>query len=106
MFAFLKNNQNYKVINVNDLAGTHNKDLIDIRELGEYQRGHVPGAKNVPMQLLLGNPEAYLQKDKNYKIICQSGGRSSRACAMLSDMGYDVTNVAGGTGYYVGQLKR
>lgn len=105
MFSFLKTNQ-YKTINVNDLAGKKNEDLIDIREPMEYQSGHVPGAKNIPMQRLLSNPEKYLDKGKNYKIVCQSGGRSSRACGALADMGYDVTNVAGGTGYFVGTLER
>ena len=105
MFAFLKTNQ-YKTINVNDLAGKKNENLIDVREPIEFHNGHVPGAKNIPMQRLLSNPQQYLDKDKNYKIVCQSGGRSARACGMLSEMGYDVTNVAGGTGYFVGTLER
>lgn len=105
MFAFFKEKQ-YDTINVNDLAGKKNRDLIDIREPGEYRRGHVPGAKNIPMNVLLSDPEKFLSKDKNYKIVCQSGGRSSRACNMLSDMGFDVTNVAGGTGFFAGKLER
>jgi rhodanese-related sulfurtransferase len=104
MFSFLK--KDYKVINVNDLAGGDTKNLIDIREPAEYKSGHVPGAKNIPMQQLLNQPEKYLSKDTNYKIVCQSGGRSSRACDALSKAGYDVTNVAGGTGYFVGPLER
>ena len=60
-------------------------------------------AKNIPMQTLLGNPDKYLKKDKEYYLVCQSGGRSSMACNSLRQKGFNVINVAGGVGSYLGK---
>lgn len=96
-----------KVVNVNDLDSVLNKiNLIDIRETYEYQGGSIKFAKNIPMNSLLTNPEKYLTKDKEYHIICQSGGRSSRVCNALRKAGYDVINVSGGVGSYVGSMRK
>ena len=55
------------------------------------------------MQTLLSNPDKYLKKDKEYYILCQSGGRSLRVCSELSKEGFNVTNIAGGVGSYLGK---
>lgn len=55
---------------------------------------------------LLNDPEKYLNKDKEYHIVCQSGGRSSTACNKLRGLGFDVVNVAGGVGSYVGSKRK
>ena len=69
--------------------------LIDVREVDEYNAGHVSGAQNLPLSTL---PENYGKLDKQipYHIICQKGGRSARACEFLEAKGYQVTNVEGG----------
>ena len=106
MFS-LFNKSKFKAINVNDLKPLLGKiELIDIREKYEYASGHLPSAKNISMGELLSNPENYLNKDKEYHVICQSGGRSSKACTELTSMGYKVINVSGGTGSYIGGLER
>lgn len=102
MFGFL-NRGNGKVINVNDIDGLiGNVDIIDIREKYEFAGGSLKSAKNIPMGELLNAPEKYLNKNKEYYIMCQSGGRSARACNSLSSQGYNVINVTGGIGSYVG----
>lgn len=94
-------------IHVNDIDGLIGSiELIDIREPYEYQSGSIKTAKNIPMGTLLNNPEKYLIKNKTYHIICQSGGRSRNACSTLVKMGYDVVNVAGGVGSYVGSKRK
>ncbi|MDR0298199.1 MAG: rhodanese-like domain-containing protein [Streptococcaceae bacterium] len=75
--------------------------LLDIREAFEYQSGHVPVAKNLPMSELESRlseiqPGSYL--------ICQSGARSERACNYLAAQGIEVTNVLGGTSAWAGEL--
>ncbi|MFZ7133520.1 MAG: rhodanese-like domain-containing protein [Eubacteriales bacterium] len=104
MFAFLKNNQ-FTSINVNSLE-KGKTTLIDIREPNEYTRGSVPGAKNIPMLQLLSTPKKHLNESKQYHIICQTGGRSLRACKVLSSLGYNVVNVSGGTNAYKRILKK
>jgi Rhodanese-related sulfurtransferase len=96
-----------KSIEVNDIDNLLGKvELIDIREPYEYQSGHLPTAKNIPMDTILSTPEKYLDKVKEYHIICQSGGRSSRACSVLKNKGFNIVNVSGGTGRYRGRLQR
>lgn len=106
MFDFLKKNNN-KVIHVNDMDDLIGKvELIDIREPYEYKSGSIKTAKNIPMENLLYAPDKYLIKNKTYYIMCQSGGRSGNTCRALTKQGFDVINVAGGMGSYVGTKRK
>lgn len=106
MFDFLKKN-NSNVIHVNNMDDLIGKvELIDIREPYEYKSGSLRTAKNIPMGNLLNAPEKYLIKDKTYYIMCQSGSRSGRTTRALAKQGFDVINVAGGFGSYVGSKRK
>ena len=106
MFGLFKK-ESGKVINVNDIDELIGKvDLIDIREDYEYKGGSIKSAKNIPMGELLNNPDKYLNKSKEYYIMCQSGGRSSRTCNALTSQGFKVVNVSGGMGSYVGTKRK
>ncbi len=106
MFSFLKKDDG-KVINVNELDNLAGKvDLIDIREPYEYKGGSLRSAKNIPMHDLINQPDKYIKKDKTYYIMCQSGARSSRTCNFLKKQGFDVINVSGGIGSYVGTKRK
>lgn len=106
MFSFLFKG-NVPSVAVNELHEVLDKiNLIDIREDYEYKSGHLPSAKNIPMDKIVLEPEKYLDKSKEYHIICQSGGRSTRACDVLNKKGFNVINVSGGTGSYRGILKK
>lgn len=106
MFDFLKRDDS-KVIHVNDIDNLiGNVEIIDIREPYEYKSGTLSTAKNIPMGNLLTNPEKYLDRDKTYYIMCQSGGRSGRTTRALTKQGFCVINVAGGIGSYVGSKRK
>ena len=106
MFGFFKKDEG-KVINVNDIDNLIGKvELIDIREVYEYKGGSIKSAKNIPMGQLLNEQDKYLNKSKEYYIMCQSGGRSARACNNLVKQGFDVVNVSGGMGSYVGKKRK
>ncbi len=106
MFDFLKKDSS-KVIHVNDMDNLLGKvELIDIREPYEYKSGTIKTAKNIPMGTLLSNPEKYLLKDKTYYIMCQSGARSGSTTRVLTKQGFQVINVAGGMGSYVGTKRK
>ncbi|KOF56840.1 MULTISPECIES: rhodanese-like domain-containing protein [Clostridium] len=106
MFSFLNKNK-FKSIDISELENLRGKiTLIDVRNPEEYREGHVPGAKNAPMNFVLQSPEKYLNKSKEYYIICQSGMRSAKTCGKLSDMGFNVVNVKGGTSSYNGNLQK
>ncbi len=106
MFDFFKRDDS-KVIHVNDMDNLIGKvNLIDIREPYEYKSGSLKTAKNIPMGDLLTSPEKYIVKEKTYYIMCQSGGRSGRTTRALSKQGFNVINVAGGMGSYVGSKRK
>ena len=70
--------------------------VVDVRESREYRPGHVPGAENLPLSVLPARlPE--LPRDRPVYVICQSGGRSAKATALMRGVGIDAVNVAGGT---------
>ncbi|WP_026882945.1 rhodanese-like domain-containing protein [Clostridium akagii] len=106
MFSIFDKN-NFNTISVHDLDGKLGSiNLIDVREGYEYEGGHVPTAKNIPMGRILADPEKYIDKSNEYHIICQSGSRSERTCTQLSDEGYKVVNISGGTGSFLLPLER
>ncbi len=80
-----------------DLDGGKVPVLIDVRTPGEYAGGHVPGAKNVPLDELEARIAEFGSADTEVYVICQSGGRSSRASEALAAKGLRPVNVAGGT---------
>ena len=94
-------------VNVNDLDNLIGKiELIDIREPYEYKSGSIKSAKNIPMGELLDETEKHLNKDTTYYIMCQSGARSRRASGILAKRGYNIINVSGGFGGYVGTKRK
>lgn len=106
MLGFLKREET-KVINVNDLDNLLGKiELIDIREPYEFKSGSIKTSRNIPMGNLLESPDRFLMKDKTYYLMCQSGARSGRASKALLRQGYDIVNVSGGMGTYVGTKRK
>ena len=69
--------------------------ILDVREVDEFQAGHIEGALNAPLSTLDKEYEQ-LDSSKRYYVICQGGMRSERACQFLETKGFDVVNVEGG----------
>ena len=92
---------------------------LDVRTVPEFEAGHVPGAKNVPvvepdafgrMQL---NPhfveivEANFGKDVKCITACQKGGRSLKAAELLLAAGFtNVVDMRGGFGGETDEIGR
>ena len=80
--------------------------LLDVRTEGEYAEGHIPGAKNLPLQSLAGIAAVAPAKDTPLFLYCRSGARSGQAASQLQRMGYTrVTNI-GGIMNYQGKVER
>ena len=70
--------------------------VIDVRELGEYAEGHVPGAVPIPMGEVAARA-GELPRGVPVYVICASGNRSLAAADYLVRAGVDARSVAGGT---------
>ena len=81
-----------------------NLELIDVREVHEFQAGHAPGAKNLPLSTLEQDYKE-LNPDHEYHVICQGGVRSASACQFLSSQGLSVTNIEGGMNAWPDQVE-
>lgn len=67
--------------------------LIDVRTPGEFETAHIPGAYNVPLDLLQEHRDEIAQHlDENVVLICRSGQRAGTAGATLRDAG--LTNIS------------
>lgn len=78
--------------------------LLDVRTAAEYERGHIDGFRNIPVDELrerLGE----LDRDKPLYVICQSGLRSYIACRILAQEGFDCRNFSGGYRFYAAVTK-
>lgn len=73
--------------------------LLDTRTPGEYQRGHVDGFQNIPVDVLREHLDE-IEKGKPVYVICQSGLRSYISTRILTGNGYDVYNFSGGFRFY------
>lgn len=77
--------------------------ILDVREADEFQQGHIPSAKNMPLSGLVAHFNE-LDKKTDYYVICHTGSRSASACAFLSHQGFHVTNVMGGMSSWRGDV--
>lgn len=72
--------------------------LIDVRQPGEYQEAHIPGAMLVPLPRLMQDTSD-LPGDKELVFYCRSGSRSAAAAVMVDEAGdasMPLYNLAGG----------
>ena len=72
--------------------------VIDVCEPDEFARGHVVGAKNLPLgQLEEKLAQVVKSKSAQVVMVCQVGARSARAAATAQKLGYDnAQSLAGG----------
>jgi len=73
--------------------------LLDTRTEGEYQRGHIEGFVNIPVDALRERMNE-IERDKPVYVICQSGLRSYIACRILQGNGFEAYNFSGGFRFY------
>ena len=77
-----------------DLAAT-DAFILDVREPGEFRRGHIDGAVNIPLHQLRGRLDE-LPRDREIWAYCFVGQRSYYAARMLLQLGFRVRNLSGG----------
>jgi len=77
-----------------DIEGYLDRDalILDVRTSGEFQQGHAPGARNIPLQDM-GRRSAEIKGwQKPIITCCRSGNRSGLAASQLRKAGIDAIN--------------
>lgn len=81
-----------------EALGEARVSVLDVRSASEWQAGHVPGVRNIPLGYL---PERLteLPTSRPLVVYCQGGGRSAIAASVLQARGIgNVVNLIGGFG--------
>ncbi|MBL0216816.1 MAG: rhodanese-like domain-containing protein [Myxococcales bacterium] len=81
-----------------ELISMTDVDLVDVRDEREWLSGHVPGSRNVPLETLRADPDAYLARTKPIVFICARGVRSLTAAKLAERLGFaSIYNLDGGS---------
>ena len=77
--------------------------IVDIRDVRERQRGHIPGSFHAPRGMIefwVDPDSPYFKEifgeDKKFVFHCASGWRSAITVATLQDMGFDAAHLKEG----------
>jgi rhodanese-related sulfurtransferase len=75
--------------------------LLDVRETAEWNSGHAPNARHIPLGALAARL-GELPTGRPVVAVCQSGRRSARAARLLARHGHEVYNLRGGMHAWAG----
>lgn len=85
-------------IQATQLINQEDAQIIDVRSPDEFANGHLPNARNIPLDKLterIGEIEKF--KDQAILVCCAAGMRSAKGCGELSKLGFSkVQSLAGG----------
>ncbi|PIC76423.1 sulfurtransferase [Sporosarcina sp. P19] len=97
----------FETVDLNDIEALQKEGalVMDVREVDEYNEGHMVSAINMPLSQLQNGERAGLDKDQKYVIVCRSGSRSQTASEILFEEGYDVINVSEGMSTWLGPVE-
>ncbi len=62
---------------------------LDVREPGEWNLGHIPGAVHLPRGNIESKVEGMLDRSKKIVVYCARGNRSALAALTMKQMGYE-----------------
>ena len=74
--------------------------LLDVRELSEWQEGHINGAFHLPLGQINERETKDFPKDKPIYVYCRSGRRAGDAVSILKSLGYENAVNIGGVNHW------
>jgi rhodanese-related sulfurtransferase len=88
------------VINTADLQQMRYQDphlrILDVRTGGEFETVHIPGSYNVPLDTLSEHADDLADVEHPVVLVCQSGGRATKAHGALSLAGKQSLHILEG----------
>src|SRR5438445_1033922 len=94
--VFLRTKGSTRVVSAADLwedirSGKTKYRVVDVRPPDEYEKGHVPGAVNIPLDVLFrpASLEKLPAAGDPILLVCQSGHMESMALGGLAALGYE-----------------
>lgn len=102
--------EKYKDIAPQDILSEEERSryvLVDVRTDEEFNEGHMPLSKHIPIDQLENRcNELDENKENQILLICRSGARSAMAAEYLFDQGFSrVFNLAGGLMEWTGPVE-
>lgn len=106
LFRYYRQKNYLKVLTEDQFREGYRKaQLIDVREPQEFDRGHILGARNIPMTQMKQRL-VEMRKDKPIYLYCQGSSRSARAAQLLHKKGYkEIYQLKGGFKKWTGKIK-
>ncbi len=80
-------------LRVAHIAADQGAMIIDVRSKKEFDKGHIEGAVNIPIDVL-DKMYGRLPREKEIIVYCRSGSRSMVAARLLKEQGWTVHDVA------------
>ena len=82
--------------------------ILDVREVDEYDSGHIPGAVLLPLGTIDKDSAAAVipEKDSVVLVYCRSGNRSKQASSILAELGYTGIFEFGGINTWLYEIVR
>lgn len=78
--------------------------VIDVRTPGEFESGHLPGARLIPHDQMAARAAEVGPKDKPVLLYCRSGRRTALAAAALREQGFKAVYDLQGIGNWPGEV--
>ncbi|MCY0901775.1 MAG: rhodanese-like domain-containing protein [Firmicutes bacterium] len=70
--------------------------IVDVREIAEYRASHIEGSTLIPLAELPFRTDE-IDRNREVIVVCKSGNRSTQACELLRERGFQNTrSLAGG----------
>ena len=81
--------------------------ILDVRRNDEFSSGHIPGAVNIPNEMIGSEkPSDLPDQEQLILVYCRSGNRSKQAAEKLAKLGYTNIVEFGGILDWPGEIER